>query len=93
MPLVAATLDVAHMEDELIFKGSPRTAGLTSSKGTLSVSLADWGSVGAAQDDFIAAINALDAAGFHGPYAVALSPARYNLLCAASRRRPSASWT
>jgi uncharacterized linocin/CFP29 family protein len=80
MPLVAATLDVAHMEDELIFRGTSRTAGLTNAKGTLSVSLSDWTGVGAAQGDFIAAINVLDAAGFHGPYAVALSPARYNLL-------------
>jgi uncharacterized linocin/CFP29 family protein len=80
MPLVAATLDVAHMEDELIFKGTSRTAGLTNAKGTLSVTLTDWAEVGAAQGDFIAAVNALDAAGFHGPYAVALSPGRYNQL-------------
>jgi uncharacterized linocin/CFP29 family protein len=80
MPLVAATLDVAHKEDELVFSGSPRTQGLLTTKGTLSVSLTDWSKVGAAQDDFIAAVNALDGAGFHGPYAAALAPSRYNLL-------------
>jgi uncharacterized linocin/CFP29 family protein len=80
MPLVRATLDVAHLEDEIVFKGTARTQGLATADGVLGVGLTKWESVGAAEADLIAAVTALDAAGFHGPYAVALAPARYNLL-------------
>jgi len=79
-PLVDATLAVARKEDELVFSGTKRTDGLLTAKGSLKVALSDWSKVGAAQTDFIAAISALDSAGFHGPYAAALAPARYNLL-------------
>jgi uncharacterized linocin/CFP29 family protein len=38
------------------------------------VRLSSWEQVGTAQNDVIAAVRALDEVGFHGPYAVALSP-------------------
>jgi uncharacterized linocin/CFP29 family protein len=79
-PLVEATRTVARKEDELVFQGSSRTTGLLTAKGALKASLADWSELGAAQSDLIGAVNTLDAAGFHGPYTVALSPQRYNLL-------------
>jgi len=79
-PLVDATLAVARKEDDLVFGGSKRTDGLLSAGGSQKIALSDWSKVGAAQTDFIAAISALDAAGFHGPYAAALAPERYNLL-------------
>lgn len=79
-PLVAAALAVARKEDELVFTGTAQTPGLTSLDGAARVKLSSWDQVGAAQSDFIAAVSALDQAGFHGPYAVALAPRRYNLL-------------
>jgi len=80
MPLVQATLDVVRAEDRLVFGGTSRTPGLLEADGALGVKLADWTKLGAAQADIIAAVTALDEAGFHGPYALALGPARYNLL-------------
>ena len=80
MPLVQATLDVVRAEDRIVFAGTPRTPGLLKADGALSVGLAEWGDVGAAQTDVIEAVTALDEAGFHGPYALALGPARYNML-------------
>jgi uncharacterized linocin/CFP29 family protein len=78
--LVEAARAVARKEDDLVFQGSTRMAGLLSAKGVLHAGLADWGKIGAAQTDLIAAVDTLDGAGFHGPYTVALSPQRYNLL-------------
>lgn len=79
LPLVNATLEVARKEDEIVFRGTG-TPGLTAAPGVLSVGLADWSGVGVAQSDIMAAVSALDEAGFHGPYAVALSAGRFNLL-------------
>jgi uncharacterized linocin/CFP29 family protein len=79
-PLVEATRAVARMEDDIIFNGSPRAAGLTSGASAVKVGVSDWSEVGAAQQDLISAVSALDDAGMHGPYALALAPKRYNLL-------------
>ena len=77
-----AALSVAEREDELIFKGSEELGveGLMTAEGANKMELADWGDVGAAANDLIQAVTALDEAGFHGPYTLALAPARYNLL-------------
>lgn len=80
MPLVQATLEAVRAEDRIVFGGARRTPGLLKTDGVLSSTLAAWSSVGAAQVDVIKAVTALDKAGFHGPYALALGPARYNLL-------------
>jgi uncharacterized linocin/CFP29 family protein len=80
MPLVQATLDVVRTEDRIVFAGTKRTPGLLKGAGVLSTALAAWSDVGAAQTDVIKAVTALDKAGFHGPYALALGPARYNML-------------
>jgi uncharacterized linocin/CFP29 family protein len=79
-PLVNATLAVARSEDDAVFQGSSRAPGILAARGALRAALSDWSAVGAAQNDLIAAVNALDKAGFHGPYAAALGPQRYNLL-------------
>ncbi len=79
-PLVEATLAVAGKEDEIVFKGTKRTPGLLASAGAAQVSINDWANVGAAQQDLIAAVSAMDRVGMHGPYALALAPERYNLL-------------
>ena len=75
-----AALEVARLEDELILKGTPRTPGLLTAEGASETKLSDWDDVGAAAEDIIQAITTLDNAGFHGPYALALAPARYNRL-------------
>lgn len=38
----------------------------------------DWANIDQAVEDVLAAVNALDAGGFRGPYALALSPTLYN---------------
>jgi len=77
-----AALSVAEREDELIFNGSEEldVPGLMTVEGANSVELSDWTDVGTAADDLIQAVTALDEAGFHGPYTLALAPARYNLM-------------
>jgi len=73
---------VARAEDKLIFYGSTDlgSPGLLSTEGTHNVKLEAWTQVGQAANDLIKAVTALDAAGFHGPYSLALAPSRYNLL-------------
>lgn len=81
-PAAEAALACARQEDALLFYGaeSLHASGLLTAKGTLSQKLAQWSEVGAAVGDVIEAVTKLDAAGFHGPYALALAPALYNLL-------------
>jgi uncharacterized linocin/CFP29 family protein len=78
--VAVAAMECAALEDALVFQGTREAAGLMSVKGSNSVKLGAWGEVGAAADDVIKAITVLDGAGFHGPYVMALAPARYNLL-------------
>ena len=77
-----AGIACARQEDSLLLYGSSAlgTDGLLSVKGSVSHKLRPWKQIGAAADDFIAAVTRLDDAGFHGPYALALAPALYNLL-------------
>jgi len=91
-PAAAAALSCARQEDSLIFNGSKAVAvrGISSTNGTQSLKLSTWEKVGAAAEDVIKAATKLDDSGFHGPYALALSPARYNLLF---RRYPQGSAT
>ena len=79
-PVVDAAIAAARQEDDLIFNGAPGIPGLRTVEGAHRQQLAPWDAVGAAADDIIRAITVLDDAGIHGPYALALSPARYNLL-------------
>lgn len=79
-PVAEAALDCARLEDDLIFRGAPNVPGLLMVEGSNRVALSSWDEVGTAADDIIQAITHLDNAGFHGPYTLALAPARYNLL-------------
>ena len=81
-PVAEAAMAVAKREDDLIFNGSEEleVPGLLTADGTESMALSEWDEVGAATDDLIAAMTKLDEAGFHGPYTLALAPARYNRL-------------
>jgi uncharacterized linocin/CFP29 family protein len=83
LPTVAeAAIACARAEDDLVFHGSEilGTDGLLSVPGHETVKLSAWKKAGEAADDVIQAVTALDSAGFHGPYALALAPRRYNLL-------------
>lgn len=79
-PVAEATLACAHLEDDLILHGTPSVPGLLAVEGSNRMSLSSWEEVGTAANDIIQAMTHLDNAGFHGPYSLALAPARYNLL-------------
>ena len=85
-PLIDATIRAAELEDTLILKGASHLWGLLSVKGSKTQSLSPWSELGDAAGDIINAVTALDSAGYHGPYVVALAPTRYNLLL---RRHPA----
>jgi len=87
-----AAIACARQEDALVLYGSGRLGveGLLTAKGTKSLKLKAWKEVGAAVEDLIQAVTKLDEAGFHGPYALALEPSRYNLLF---RRYPQGNQT
>jgi uncharacterized linocin/CFP29 family protein len=87
-----AAIACAKQEDDLLFNGSKALGveGLLTAKGGQTMELKPWNEVGAAADDLIAAATALDRAGCHGPYSLALAPARYNLLL---RRYPQGNTT
>ncbi len=70
----------ARREDFMIFNGAAGVPGLLNVEGRHELSLSDWSDVGTAANDLIQALTKLDGAGFHGPYALALAPSRYNLL-------------
>jgi uncharacterized linocin/CFP29 family protein len=80
----------ARLEDSLIFQGAAGCAGLLTAEDATELKLSSWNAVGKAADEIIRAVTQLDDAGFHGPYSLALSPARYNLLF---RRYPQGSTT
>ena len=81
-PAVNAAVATARLEDKLIFEGNKALGipGLLNVAGAAKVKLGDWGDVGTGVDDLVAAVNALSAAGFPGPYAAALAPTLYNAL-------------
>ena len=75
-----AAIECARLEDTLVFKGTQDVPGLLTVEGVNALQLSPWDEVGKAAEDIIKAVTALDGAGFHGPYCLALAPARYNLL-------------
>lgn len=88
---VASTaIACARLEDMLVFHGVNGCGGLLTTEDANELKLSSWNTVGKAADDLIKAVTLLDEAGFHGPYSLALSPARYNLLY---RRYPQGSTT
>jgi uncharacterized linocin/CFP29 family protein len=78
--IACAAIDMARLEDAIIFQGTAGNNGLMTLDSTGSFTLSSWNTLGKAADDVIKAITALDEAGFHGPFTMALNPARYNLL-------------
>lgn len=80
--IAEAAIAAAQAEDTLIFEGSKGLGvdGLLTAKGVHSVKLGGWDEIGTAANDVIKAVSALDEAGFHGPYLLALTPQLYNML-------------
>ena len=87
-----AAIAIAREEDALLFNGSKgmKADGILSARGSHSMKLKSWEKIGAAAEDVIQAVTALDDAGFHGPYTLGLSPQLHNLLY---RRYPNAEAT
>ncbi|MGC4001506.1 MAG: family 1 encapsulin nanocompartment shell protein [Anaeromyxobacter sp.] len=74
-----AARQVARAEDHLLFAGNARAGvrGLLEHEGAVPLPLGDWTDPGRAADALLEAAASLDQAGRHGPYAVALAPARW----------------
>lgn len=79
-PAARAAIECARAEEELVFTGTENAPGLAAAPGIARHKLTSWQPLGKAAADVVDAINLLDTAGFHGPYALALGSARYNLL-------------
>lgn len=81
-PAEDAAEAVARREEEFIYYGSLDFGleGLLTAKGRHAVNIGDWAVVERALNDVLAAVNRLDSSGFHGPYALSLSPSLYNTL-------------
>lgn len=84
-PLILSAVEdaaeaVARREEEFIYYGQKDFGleGLLTAKGRNDRACGDWSKVEQALDDVLGAVNALDMKGFHGPYALSLSPALYN---------------
>ena len=85
-----AAIECATLEDDLIFNGVAGIPGLLMAEGCNKLGLCAWDEVGTAAEDIIKAMTNLDSAGFHGPYSLALSYDRYNLLF---RRYPEGNFS
>lgn len=74
-----AARQIARAEDRLVFEGNAAAGvrGLIGHEGAIELAAGDWSDPARAADDLFAALARLDDAGRHGPYAVAVSPARF----------------
>ncbi|HYD41599.1 MAG TPA: family 1 encapsulin nanocompartment shell protein [Anaeromyxobacter sp.] len=74
-----AARQVARAEERLLVEGHAAAGvrGLLDQPGALQLRAGDWSDPGRAADELLAALAQLDAAGRHGPYAAAVSPARF----------------
>jgi uncharacterized linocin/CFP29 family protein len=81
-PVEEAAEAVARREDEIIYYGIEELgiAGLLNAKNHHRVEIGDWNRVEQALSDVLTAVSRLDDAGFPGPYVLALSATRYNVL-------------
>jgi uncharacterized linocin/CFP29 family protein len=73
---------VARREEEFIYygQGDFGVEGLLTARGRNEVTCGDWTKVEQVLNDVLAGVDKLDDSGFHGPYALALSPVHYNHL-------------
>jgi uncharacterized linocin/CFP29 family protein len=77
-----AARQLARAEDRLLVEGHAGAGvrGLLEHPGAVELTLGDWSDPARAADDLLAALARLDEAGRHGPYAAAVSPARWYAL-------------
>lgn len=85
LPLIEAAeaaRQLARAEDALLVQGHAAAGvrGLLEHPGAVELTLGDWSDPARAADDLLSALARLDEAGRHGPYAAAVSPARYYAL-------------
>ncbi len=82
IPVSDAAEAVARREEEFIYYGQEEfgLSGLLTAQGRHELVHGNWMQVDQALGDVLNAVNELDASGFHGPYALALSPGLYNEL-------------
>ena len=75
-PVQTAAEAVAAREEEFIYTGQKNFGlpGLLTAEGRNEHTGGDWSNIDQALEDVLAAVNTLDAKGFRGPYALALSP-------------------
>jgi uncharacterized linocin/CFP29 family protein len=80
LPAEHAAEAVARREEEFIYYGQKDFGlpGLLNADGRNQHTIADWSDIDQALNDVLAAVNALDAKGYRGPYALALSHVLYN---------------
>ena len=81
-PAEDAAEAVARREEQVIYHGVPELgiSGLMTVDGRANLPCGNWDQMEQALGDVLSAVNKLDANGFNGPYALALSPERYNAL-------------
>ena len=81
-PIETAAEAVARLEETLIYYGNSEFGleGLMNAVGSANVAVGDWHQLDEAVNDVLAAVNTLDQSGFHGPYALSMSPYLYNKL-------------
>lgn len=74
-----AARQVARAEERLLVEGHAGAGvrGLLDQPGALQLRAGDWSDPGRAADELLGALAQLDAAGRHGPFAAAVSPARF----------------
>lgn len=79
-PVEAAAEAVAVREEAFIYYGQQdfRLPGLLTAEGRQHHNGGNWAEIDQALEDVLAAVNALDAQGFRGPYALALAHPLYN---------------
>lgn len=77
--MAEAARQVARAEERLLVEGHAAAGvrGLLDHPGALQLPAGDWSDPARAADELLAALAKLDAAGRHGPYAAAISPARF----------------
>ncbi len=91
-PAARAAAVCADQEDTVVFNGARAIdiEGLLNAKGIQSCKLLEWKEAGSAFDNIMQCVTKLDAAGFQGPYALALAPGLFNTLF---RRYPQGNQT
>lgn len=74
-----AARQIGRAEDRLLLQGNQAAGvrGLLAHEGIIELPARDWSDPARAADDLLGALARLDAAGRHGPFAVALSPVRF----------------